>query len=58
MWEVHRLKDDSIHVVPKEDWYKHDFHEFCSCMPVDKEGVWSHNSFDGRELVEEGDKGH
>ena len=41
----------SIHVVPVDDLETHR-PTACSCEPVFVDGVYVHNSFDGREFVE------
>lgn len=42
------------HLYPINDLEEHRLDEFCKCKPVWTEpGMWVHNSFDGREHVEE-----
>ena len=48
-----------IHVAPMDDLRPHDFTSKCWCRPVeDMEhvDVWTHNSLDGREAYETGER--
>lgn len=47
-----------VHVVPLNDCGEHEFKTTCPCHPVfdDEDGFWTHNSFDGREAFENGDR--
>lgn len=54
MWLLQEI-ENSWHIIPTDDWIVHRPDEFCSCKPtkkVDKYEVWSHHSYDGREIVE------
>lgn len=42
----------TIHVVPLNDIREHEDSDKCWCMPRLEDGVWIHNSMDGRELLE------
>ncbi len=48
-------KVDGNHVVPVDDLREHSVTR-CWCRPVDDDGVVVHNSLDGRELYERGDR--
>lgn len=41
------------HIVPVNDVEEHESFSTCHCNPVLKDGVWVHNSFDGREVFEQ-----
>ena len=42
-----------LHIIPIDDLHKHICSEFCKCKPKwNDEGIYIHNSFDGREYVE------
>jgi hypothetical protein len=57
LWEyVLVLSDGSRHVRPRNDLRPHG-NSACWCQPCDDDGVWVHNSMDGRELVERKRKG-
>ena len=47
----------AFHLVPVNDLKEHDLESTCECCPklimVDDEMIFAHNSYDGRELVEE-----
>lgn len=45
------LYNTSIHVVPVDDLEAHNS-TACSCKPVFVDGIFVHNSFDGREFLE------
>jgi hypothetical protein len=46
---------DGNHVYPVNDLREHSV-EDCWCHPTDDEGVMVHNSLDGREFYERGDR--
>lgn len=51
----------TIHVAPINDLYPHDSTEFCKCDPFmdeddDETTIVVHNSFDGREAYETGQR--
>lgn len=49
-WSVHEFYD-SIQVLPDDDLKPHSlFH--CECHPKYEDGIFIHNSFDGREATE------
>lgn len=52
MWEVFALDNGELHVIPADDTKLHDGSTDCWCSPHDDEGVWVHNSADGREQYE------
>jgi hypothetical protein len=43
-----------VDVIPLDDLKEHVYGETCPCKPVDEEGAWIHNAFDGREKYETG----
>lgn len=47
-----------IHVIPIDDLKEHEESSSCNCTPtmieVNGEFLFSHNSYDGRELIEQG----
>jgi hypothetical protein len=47
-----------IHVIPIDDLKEHEESSSCECTPtmieVNGEFIFSHNSYDGRELIEQG----
>lgn len=49
-----------IHVVPTNDLREHELNGSCWCKPTrDEEGtetIWIHNSMDGREAFERGER--
>ena len=45
--------EEPYHVYPISDLKDHRLDEFCECNPVFEDGIWIHNSYDGREHVEE-----
>jgi hypothetical protein len=52
MWEVFALDNGERHVIPADDLYPHEGTSKCTCDPFDDDGIWVHNSFDGRERFE------
>jgi hypothetical protein len=48
-------KADRNHVYPINDLREHSLSD-CWCRPTDDDGVIVHNSLDGRELYERGDR--
>ncbi len=65
-WRSHHVKKEGfsnqtiVHVYPPDEWYLHRLYDYkCQCLPgVQKETrttyeVVVHNSFDGREYVEQ-----
>lgn len=44
------------HVYPVNDLKEHEISDRCWCDPELIEGVWVHNSADGREHYENGDR--
>ena len=50
-WEVHEIHD-SVHVIPQNDLKPHDFNPNCACGVSYEDGVYTHNSYDERELTE------
>ena len=51
MWQIIEFHD-SCHVVPINDTKEHSL-EDCKCGVKYNNGVYIHNSYDGRELLEE-----
>ena len=51
MWQTIKFHD-SYHVVPSNDTKEHSL-EDCKCGIKYEDGVYVHNSYDGRELLEE-----
>ena len=45
-----------IHVYPLDDLKGHDTVAECWCKPVNDEGIMVHNSMDGREAYEKGER--
>jgi len=48
-----------IHVTPLDDLRPHDHSPRCWCCPVEdsqEPDVWTHNSMDGREAYESGER--
>lgn len=43
-------------VIPNNDLKPHTFGMACGCKPFDDEGTIVHNSFDGREIFERGER--
>ncbi len=41
------------HIIPIDDIKEHVSLPTCHCNPQLKDGVWVHNSFDGREVYEQ-----
>jgi hypothetical protein len=59
-WEAVKYKG-CVHVIPIDDLADHDIGDkvTCFCDPqVDEDGLYIHNSFDGREDYEEGKRKH
>lgn len=53
---VFALNDDTPHVIPVDELEQHD-PENCRCCPHEEEyGVMIHQSFDGREKFESGER--
>lgn len=53
------MMDNSVHVVPVNDYREHELTNLCWCNPVEDEeetGLFIHNALDQRERFEE--KGH
>ncbi len=51
------IKGQNIHVVPVGDLREHDDSTECWCRPEEKHPlVWVHNSMDGREAFETGER--
>ncbi|MCT9416495.1 hypothetical protein KTI94_06895 [Acinetobacter baumannii] len=49
-WTVYEFHD-SVQVIPDDDLKPHSlFH--CECHPKYEDGIFIHNSFDGREATE------
>lgn len=48
-------KVDGNHVYPTNDLREHSFTN-CWCRPIDDDGVMVHNSLDGREQYERGER--
>ena len=53
-----KQKTIMIHVIPIDDLKEHEESSSCNCTPtmieVNGEFILSHNSYDGRELIEQG----
>ncbi|MEI1687073.1 hypothetical protein V8P55_02165 [Acinetobacter baumannii] len=49
-WSVHKVYD-SVQVLPDDDLKPHSFFH-CECHPEYEDGIFIHNSFDGREATE------
>ena len=54
-WEVIVDERHGRHVMPINDLRQHRL-ENCFCTPFDEDGITVHNSLDGREAVERGDR--
>ena len=55
-WTIVAVPGLGVHCVPVGDLRDH-MDEDCPCKPVKNEdGLWMHNSFDGREAFEEGER--
>ena len=52
-WVVEIDNDNVAHLVPADDVNYHYMHD-CPCQPELVDGVYVHNSFDGREAFETG----
>lgn len=51
--------DDGIHITPMDDYRPHDYTSKCWCRPVEdaeEPDMWMHNSLDGREAFETGER--
>jgi hypothetical protein len=48
-------KVDGTHVYPVHDLREHSLHD-CWCGPFDDEGITVHNTLDGREFHERGER--
>ena len=51
--------DTEIHVTPVDDLRPHDYTSKCWCRPVEdvaEPDMWMHNSLDGREEFETGER--
>lgn len=51
--------DTEIHVTPMDDYRPHDYTSKCWCRPVEdveEPDMWMHNSLDGREEFETGER--
>lgn len=46
----------SVHVIPLDDEREHYSDAECNCQPVYSDGCYIHNSYDGREAYELGEK--
>lgn len=58
MWIVTQASGE-IHVTPLEDLRPHELHSRCWCEPAedcDQPDVFTHNSLDGREGYESGER--
>ena len=50
---------NDIHVIPINDLREHDATQECWCKPIEDsecDAVWIHNSMDGREKFETGER--
>lgn len=57
-WTMVPVDGLGVHVIPVDDLQDH-MDEDCPCNPVcdlTLAGAWMHNSFDGREAFEEGER--
>lgn len=53
-WTLAYIPGLGVHSLPVGDTHDH-MDEDCPCIPVQNEdGLWEHNSFDGREAFEDG----
>jgi hypothetical protein len=50
------VEDCLLHVIPQGDWREHEPRLDCWCRPAVEDGVAVHNSLDGRELFERGER--
>jgi hypothetical protein len=51
------MEGATTHIVPLNDLRGHIESPDCWCKPIDTDpGVWSHNSLDGREEFERGER--
>lgn len=53
-WGIYEL--DEIHVAPIGDMRSHEFSGACWCDPIIDDGLVIHNSADGREVYERGER--
>ena len=51
-WAVVCDPTSGNHVIPVADLIGHQESELCGCLPRIEDGVYIHNSFDGREITE------
>jgi hypothetical protein len=56
MWRAQLLPNGQHHVTPIADHRNHQLSAECWCHPFDDEGVYVHNSLDGREFYERGER--
>jgi len=58
-WTVVDCGNLGVHLIPIGDTHDH-MDEDCACSPNNNDpempGVWVHNSFDGREAFEDGER--
>jgi hypothetical protein len=52
MWKASKSSLGQCDVIPMNDLHGHTYGEGCSCGPRNQGGIWVHNSFDGREILE------
>lgn len=50
-WGTYKVHD-SVHVIPEFDLKPHDQSPDCECGCTYEDGVYTHNSYDERELTE------
>lgn len=55
-WCVYSYMTDALHVLPRGDIRDHYLQPSCPCHPMEEDGVIVHNSFDGREAFETGER--
>lgn len=55
-WEAFFYDDGFREVIPQSDLRPHDDGFGCWCEPFDEDGVCVHNSMDGRERFERGER--
>ena len=50
--------NDVYHVIPVDDFWEHEESEGCMCKPrIEENGkLIVHNSYDGREIIEEAER--
>lgn len=58
MWAAYSAHGGEIHVIPVDDLRPHVRDRRCWCRPEEDagDGIWAHNSLDGRERIEVGHK--